>query len=107
MSYQKRPLHSPENNLPESKISNLDCSVDSEVSFSTSFVSANSAQGSENYYSENTLTSVMAASNENLDYGTAPDIVDLICTMVFEINGQPYLSPSMSDDDAFLMLRQV
>jgi len=89
MSYQKRPLHSPENYLPESKISNLDCSIDSKVSFSTSFVSASSAQESENYYSENTLTPKMATFNENLEYGTAPDIVDLICTMVFEINDQP------------------
>jgi len=110
MSFHKRPLSSPETNLPVSKISNLNESTDSEVSFSVSgsnsFVSALDSD-SESFHLENTLAPMMANFNGDFAIGTSPDIVDLICTMVFEINGQPYLSPSLSDDDAFLMLRQV
>jgi len=111
MSFTKRPLNSPETSLPDSKFVNLNSSSsDSEISFnlshSSSFVSATSAQSCDR--SNDTLTSNMASTaNGDLTIGTAPDYIDLICTMVYEINGQPYLSPSLTDDDALSMLRQV
>jgi len=36
--------------------------------------------------------------------GKSPDLLDLLCTLVYEKNGAPYLSPSINDDDAFSML---
>jgi len=98
MSFSKRPLHSPETNLPECKIQHLNSSS------SNSFVSATS--NSESFFSNKTLTPNMSR-NEDFDFATSPDFVDLICTMIFEVNNQPLLSPSLTDDDAFFMLRQV
>jgi len=101
MSFSKRPLHSPETSLPESKILHLNSS-----SSSNSFVSATSEGDTEIFFSNKTLTPNMSR-NEDYDFATSPDFVDLICTMIFEVNNQPLLSPSLTDDDAFLMLRQV
>jgi len=35
----------------------------------------------------------------------AKDIIDLICTIVYEMNGEPLLSPSLNADDALSMLK--
>jgi len=99
MSYVKRQLNSPISDQLEKK-SHLNSSTDSEISFSTqSFKSAISSG------SDSTFTPDMA--NVDLVIGSCPEIIDLICTQVFEINGEPYLSPSLTADDALEMLRQV
>jgi len=97
MYHSKRPLNSPDTQQQDKKL-NLNVSSDSEISFSThSFKSAISLNS--------TLLPDMA--HIDLEIASTPDIIDLICTQVFEINGEPYLSPSLTDDDAIEMLRQV
>jgi len=99
MSYVKRPLNSPSTEQLEKKL-NLNVSSDLEVSFSTqSFKSAVS------FDSNSTITESM--TSVDLAIASSPKIIDLICTQVYEINGQPYLTPSLTDDDALEMLRQV
>jgi len=99
MNYVKRPLNSPSTEQLEKKL-NLNVSSDLEVSFSTqSFKSAVS------FDSNSTITESM--TSVDLAIASSPKIIDLICTQVYEINGQPYLTPSLTDDDALEMLRQV
>jgi len=99
MNYVKRPLNSPSTEQLEKKL-NLNVSSDLEVSFSTqSFKSAVS------FDSNSTITESM--TSVDLAIASSPEIIDVICTQVYEINGQPYLTPSLTDDDALEMLRQV
>jgi len=101
LGMSKRPLNSPNTNQLDKKL-NLNVSSDLEISFSTqSFKSAVS------FDSNSTLTETMAMTSVDLAIASSPEIIDLICTQVFEINGQPYLTPSLTDDDALDMLRQV
>jgi len=126
---QKRPLNSPEIDNPEKKQNQNNSAIYTDITspFASSFVSL--CSGSPKFHSSrcvyfwktfwkllwfkikiHSLSFESANSSFTMHHSmvsTTPKFIDLICTMVYEMNGAPYLSPSLNDDDAFSMLRQA